>query len=155
MNQTKKKAALELQLTDEIKKDLMDDIDKAQTISHHWEGQLDGTDLLQTYYPEAAKVGTTPLMADVLTLHLTYWLNNEGICYAQPRMMKYRTRISISGYPVNEVVDSAWLTDWFAQRNQYILDDLSTAKAIAEQILQNEANNEESEEADDDEDNED
>ena len=155
MSPTKKKAALELQLTDEIKKDLMDDIDKAQTISHHWEGQLDGTDLLQTYYPEAAKIGTTPLMADVLALHLTYWLNNEGICYAQPRMMKYRTRISISGYPVNEGVDSAWLTDWFAKRNQYILDDLSTAKAIAEQILQNEANNEESEEADDDEDNED
>ncbi|MDM8220311.1 hypothetical protein [Limosilactobacillus mucosae] len=152
MNPTKKKAALELQLTDEIKKDLMDDIDKAQTISHHWEGQLDGTDLLQTYYPEAAKVGTTPLMADVLTLHLTYWLNNEGICYAQPRMMKYRTRISISGYPVNEVVDSAWLTDWFAQRNQYILDDLSTAKAIAERILKSE---EESEETADDEDNED
>ncbi|WP_423789108.1 hypothetical protein [Limosilactobacillus mucosae] len=152
MNPTKKKAALELQLTDEIKKDLMDDIDKAQTISHHWEGQLDGTDLLQTYYPEAAKIGTTPLMADVLALHLTYWLNNEGICYAQPRMMKYRTRISISGYPVNEVVNSAWLTDWFAQRNQYILDDLSTAKAIAEQILKSE---EESEETADDEDNED
>lgn len=152
MNPTKKKAALELQLTDEIKKDLMDDIDKAQTISHHWEGQLDGTDLLQTYYPEAAKVGTTPLMADVLTLHLTYWLNNEGICFAKPRMMKYRTRISISGYPVNEVVDSAWLTDWFAQRNQYILDDLSTAKAIAERILKSE---EESEETADDEDNED
>lgn len=152
MNEAKKKAALELRLTDEIKKDLMDDIDKAQTISHHWEGQLDGTDLLQTYYPEAAKVGTTPLMADVLTLHLTYWLNNEGICYAQPRMMKYRTRISISGYPVNEVVDSAWLTDWFAQRNQYILDDLSTAKAIAERILKSE---EESEETADDEDNED
>lgn len=152
MNPTKKKAALELQLTDEVKKDLMDDIDKAQMISHHWEGQLDGTDLLQTYYPEAAKVGTTPLMADVLTLHLTYWLNNEGICYAQPRMMKYRTRISISGYPVNEVVDSAWLTDWFAQRNQYILDDLSTAKAIAERILKSE---EESEETADDEDNED
>jgi hypothetical protein len=69
-------------------------------------------------------------------------------------MMKYRTRISISGYPLNEM-DSAWLTDWFAQRNQYILDDLSTAKAIAEQILENEANSEESEEADDDEGNED
>lgn len=153
MNEAKKKAALELQLTDEIKKDLMDDIDKAQTISHHWEGQLDGTDLLQTYYPEAAKVGTTPLMGDVLALHLTYWLNNEGICCAKPRMMKYRTRISISGYPLNEM-DSVWLTDWFAQRNQYILDDLNTAKTIAEQILENEANSEESEEADDDEGNE-
>lgn len=51
-------------------------------------------------------------------------------------------------------MDSAWLTNWFAQRNQYILDDLDTAKAIAEQILENEANSEESEEADNDEGNE-
>lgn len=129
MDNTKKDAVLAFKLTDQIKADLEKDVVEANNLSHHWTTQMDGTDLLKTYYPDQAQYGT-PLMADVLALHLIGWLTSQGV-HATPRRMNLRTRISLSAQPLDEKPE--WSVEWFAQRNQVTLGD--DAKEIAEQIL--------------------
>lgn len=129
MDNTKKDAVLAFKLTDQIKADLEKDVVEANRLSHYWTTQMDGTDLLKTYYPDQAQYGT-PLMADVLALHLIGWLTNQGV-HATPRRMNLRTRISLSAQPLDEKPE--WPVEWFAQRNQVTLGD--DAKEIAEQIL--------------------
>lgn len=129
MDNTKKDAVLAFKLTDQIKADLEKDVVEANNLSHHWTTQMDGTDLLKTYYPDQAQYGT-PLMADVLALHLIGWLTSQGV-HATPRRMNLRTRISLSAQPLDEKPE--WPVEWFAQRNQVTLGN--DAKEIAEQIL--------------------